>query len=40
MTIKVEKGKWVIDGKHFENMTPNEKIILDQYFENEKNRSK
>lgn len=39
MTIKVEKGKWVVNGNQFSKMTPNEKIILDQYLENEKNRN-
>lgn len=39
MTIKVEQGKWVVNGNPFAKMTPNEKTILDQYLENEKNRN-
>lgn len=32
MTIELINGKWTINGKTFEQMTPKEKIILDNFI--------
>jgi len=30
-------GKWLVNGKSFNELKPNEIILLDQFFENYKN---
>jgi hypothetical protein len=37
MEIRLIAGKWLVNGKSFDELTPNEKIILDQFFEDFKN---
>jgi hypothetical protein len=37
MKIELIAGRWLINGKRFSELTPNEKIILDQFFEDFKN---
>jgi hypothetical protein len=37
MKIELIAGRWLINGKRFNELTPNEKIILDQFFEDFKN---
>jgi hypothetical protein len=40
MEIKLIGGKWLVNGKSFNELTPNEIILLDQFFENYKNETK
>jgi hypothetical protein len=40
MEIKLIGGKWLVNGKSFNELTPNEIILLDQFFENYKNKTK
>lgn len=40
MEIRLINGKWTINSKPFEQMTPNEKIILDKFFEDYKHDEK
>jgi hypothetical protein len=37
MVIRLVKKIWLINGKRFSELTPNEKVILDQFFEDFKN---
>ena len=37
MEIRLLAGRWLVNGKRFSELTPNEKIILDQFFEELKN---
>jgi TRAP-type C4-dicarboxylate transport system substrate-binding protein len=37
MEIKLIGGFWLVNGKRFNELTPNEKVILDQFFEELKN---
>ena len=37
MRIELISGKWLVNGKSFNELTPNEIILLDQFFENYKN---
>jgi len=38
MRIELVNGKWLVNGKQFKDLSPNEKILLDQFFENYKNQ--
>ncbi len=38
MRIELINGKWLVNGKNFNELTPNEIILLDQFFENYKNK--
>jgi hypothetical protein len=40
MRIELIGGKWLVNGKSFNELTPNEIILLDQFFENYKNQNK
>jgi len=40
MRIELIAGKWLVNGKSFNELTPNEIILLDQFFENYKNSLK
>lgn len=40
MKIELIAGKWLVNGKSFNELTPNEKILLDQFFEEMKNSLK
>jgi hypothetical protein len=40
MRIELIAGKWLVNGKSFNELTPNEKILLDQFFEEMKNSLK
>ena len=37
MTIKLIDGKWFLNNKAFEELTPNEQQCLDNFFSNIKN---
>jgi hypothetical protein len=37
MVIRLVKKIWLVNGKRFSELTPNEKVILDQFFEDFKN---
>ncbi len=37
MEIKLVNGKWLVNGKQFQELTPNEKIILDKFIADFKN---
>lgn len=37
MTIKLEDGKWFLNNKSFEELTPNEQQCLDNFLSNLKN---
>lgn len=37
MTIKLENGKWFLNNKSFEELSPNEMQCLDNFFSNIKN---
>lgn len=37
MTIKLIDGKWFLNNKPFEELTPNEQQCLDNFFSNIKN---
>jgi hypothetical protein len=37
MRIELINGKWLVNGKSFNELTPNEILLLDQFFENYKN---
>jgi hypothetical protein len=39
MRIELIGGKWLVNGKSFNELTPNEIILLDQFFENYKNQN-
>jgi hypothetical protein len=39
MEIKLINGFWLVNGKRFSELTPNEKVILDQFFEDFKNNN-
>jgi hypothetical protein len=39
MRIELIAGKWLVNGKNFNELTPNEIILLDQFFENYKNQN-
>lgn len=39
MEIQLINGKWHVDGRSFNQLTPNEIIILDNFFEEYKNGS-
>ena len=39
MKIELINGKWLVNGKSFNELTPNERILLDQFFENYKNQT-
>jgi hypothetical protein len=39
MEIRLIAGKWLVNGKSFNELTPNEMILLDQFFENYKNQT-
>ena len=39
MRIELINGKWLVNGKNFNELTPNEIILLDQFFENYKNQN-
>ena len=34
MTIKLEDGKWFLNNKSFDELTPNEQQCLDNFFAN------
>ena len=38
MEVKMINGKWLVNGKQFHELTPNEIQILDNFFENYKNK--
>ena len=40
MRIELINGKWLVNGKSFNELTPNEIILLDQFFEEMKNSLK
>jgi hypothetical protein len=40
MRIELINGKWLVNGKNFNELTPNEIILLDQFFEEMKNSLK
>ena len=40
MEIKLINKVWLVNGKSFNELTPNEIILLDQFFENYKNSLK
>jgi hypothetical protein len=40
MRIELIAGKWLVNGKSFNELTPNEKILLDQFFEEMKSSLK
>jgi hypothetical protein len=40
MKIELIAGKWLVNGKSFNELTPNEMILLDQFFEEMKNSLK
>jgi hypothetical protein len=40
MKIELIAGKWLVNGKSFNELTPNEIILLDQFFEEMKNSLK
>ena len=40
MKIELINGKWLVNGKSFNELTPNEIILLDQFFEEMKNSLK
>jgi hypothetical protein len=37
MTIKLEDGKWFLNDKPFEDLSPNERQCMDNFFSNLKN---
>lgn len=37
MNIKLEDGKWFLNNKPFDELTPNEQQCLDNFFSNIKN---
>lgn len=37
LLIRIEDGRWTVNGKKFEDLTPNEITALDAFFENFKN---
>lgn len=37
ITIKLQDGKWFLNNKSFEELTPNEQQCLDNFFSNLKN---
>ena len=37
MKIELIAGRWHVNGKSFQELTPNERIILDNFFEDYKN---
>jgi hypothetical protein len=38
LTIKLENGKWTVNGKNYDVLSPNEKQMLNTFFENYKNQ--
>ena len=40
MKIELIAGKWLVNGKSFNELAPNEIILLDQFFEEMKNSLK
>jgi hypothetical protein len=40
MEIRLLGGKWLVNGKSFDELTPNEITILDNMFSEYKNRMK
>jgi hypothetical protein len=40
MKIELINGKWLVDGKFYHELTPNEINLLDQFFENYKNENR
>jgi hypothetical protein len=40
MRAELIKGKWLVNGKSFDELTPNEITILDNMFSEYKNRMK
>jgi len=38
MKIELVNGRWLVNGKAYAELTPNEIQILDNFFENYKNK--
>lgn len=38
MKVELINGKWHVNGKLYSELTPNEMLILDNFFENYKNQ--
>ncbi len=38
MKIALENGRWLVNGKQYHELTPNEINALDNFFENFKNQ--